>query len=130
VLVALPLVIAGCSTGGGTGPSASLTSGPGATAGESSPGPGLVGPVILTPEETSGQVELGRTVVFNLGDDPAGWRLVASDASVLALEPGGERDGATFNWGATTLTVGRSTVVATPTNGGSAVTFEVTVVPA
>lgn len=129
VLVALPLVVTGCSSQPAGGPSVATTSGPSVPADGSSPAPGLVGPVILTPEEASGQVELGRMVVFNLGDDPAAWQLVASDPSVLALEPGGERDGATFNWGATTLTVGSSSVVATPRGGGGTVTFLVTVVP-
>lgn len=120
--LALVGILTGCAVSPGGQPSSSPS------VAETSAAPGLVGPVILTPQETTGQVELGRMVVFNLGDDPAAWRLEASDPSVLALEPGGERDGATFNWGATTLKVGSSSVVATPTGGGGTVTFEVTVV--
>jgi len=76
----------------------------------------VFGPVILDATQTSAEVAVGRTVVFNV-EDPGAWTMTADPADLVQLTPGGELDGATFNPGAATLAAGSVTV--TLTNGGS-----------
>jgi hypothetical protein len=127
--IACALVLTACS-GSSAAPPAPSTSDPLPTASV-----GAIGPVILTAGAPDGVVNLGRTVVFKLDGDPAAWDLVTPDTVILTLLPGGPRDGAVFNWGAETLTVGRASVVATPKPAadgtrGAPITFSVTVTPA
>ena len=42
---------------------------------------------------------MGRTIVFNVGDDPGQWDIATDNEAVVSVQKGGERDGATFNPG-------------------------------
>ena len=86
----------------------------------------LVGPVILDATQTSAEVAVGRTVVFNV-KDPGTWTLAADPANLVELTVGGERDGATFNPGATALAVGNVSVTLKQSTSGETLTFTLTI---
>ena len=86
----------------------------------------VIGPVILDATQTSAEVALGRTVVFNV-EDPGAWTMTADPADLVQLTPGGELDGATFNPGAATLAAGSVTVTLTNGGSGEVLTFAITI---
>ena len=86
----------------------------------------IVGPVILDATQTSAEVAVGRTIVFNV-EKPGEWTLAADPAGLVELTAGGEKDGATFNPGATTLATGSVTVTLTNGTSGEVLTFALTI---
>ena len=86
----------------------------------------VIGPVILDATQTSAEVALGRTVVFNV-EDPGAWTMTADPADLVQLTPGGELDGATFNPGAAMLAAGSVTVTLTNGGSGEVLTFAITI---
>jgi len=86
----------------------------------------IVGPVILDPAQSSAEVAVGRTVVFNV-EDPGAWTMSADPSDLVELTPGGEKDGATFNPGAATLASGSVTVTLTNDTSGEVLTFAITI---
>ena len=110
--------------------SAALVSGAAACGGGASESPSgstqVIGPVILEATQTSAEVTVGRTVVFNV-EDPGAWTMAADPADLVELTPGGELDGATFNPGATALAAGSVTITLTNGTSGEVLTFEITI---
>jgi hypothetical protein len=86
----------------------------------------VIGPVILDATKTSGEVGVGNMVVFNV-EDPGAWTLAADPAALVELSPGGEKDGATFNPGATALAAGSVTVTLTNGTTGEVLAFSLTI---
>ena len=86
----------------------------------------VIGPVIVEPTQTSAEVTVGRTVVFNV-EDPGAWTMAADPVDLVELTPGGELDGATFNPGATALAAGSVTITLTNGTSGEVLTFEITI---
>ena len=86
----------------------------------------VIGPVILDATQTSAEVAVGRTVVFNV-EDPAAWTMAADPVDLVDLTPGGELDGATFNPGATALAAGSVTITLTSGTSGEVLTFAITI---
>ena len=107
-----------------------IIGGAGACSGGASESPSgstqVIGPVILDATQTSAEVALGRTVVFNV-EDPGAWTMTADPADLVQLTPGGELDGATFNPGAATLAAGSVTVTLTNGGSGEVLTFAITI---
>ena len=110
--------------------SAALVGGAAACGGGASESPSgsaqVIGPVILEPTQTSAEVTVGRTVVFNV-EDPGAWMMAADPADLVELTPGGELDGAIFNPGATALAAGNVTITLTNGTSGEVLTFEITI---
>ena len=86
----------------------------------------VIGPVILDSTQTSADVTVGRTIVFNV-ENPAAWTLSADPADLVQLTPGGESGGATFNPGATALAVGSVTITLTNETSGEVLTFAISI---
>ena len=86
----------------------------------------VIGPVILDATQTSAEVPVGRTVVFNV-EDPGAWTMSADPADLVELTPGGELDGATFNPGAAALATGNVTITLTNGSSGEVLTFEIAI---
>jgi hypothetical protein len=86
----------------------------------------VIGPVILDPTQTTAEVALGRTVVFNV-EDPGAWTLSAEPADLVELTQGGEQDGASFKPGALPLAAGSVTVSLTHGTSGEVLTFTLTI---
>jgi hypothetical protein len=82
--------------------------------------------VILEPTQTSAEVTVGRTVVFNV-EDPGAWTMAADPADLVELTPGGELDGATFSPGAAALAAGNVTITLTNGTSGEVLTFAITI---
>lgn len=87
----------------------------------------MIGPIIVEPSETEVEATVGRAIVFNVGDDPGQWEISSDNEAVVSVEPGGERDGAMFNPGATALSVGEATVTLADPAGMDALQVTVTV---
>jgi len=86
----------------------------------------MIGPIIVEPSQTEVEATVGRYISFNV-EDPGRWQISSSDESVVSVEAGGERDGATFNPGGQALETGEATVTLTDSGGGDALEFTVTV---
>ena len=86
----------------------------------------VIGPVFLDAAQTSAEVSVGRTLVFNV-EDPGAWTMAADPADLVELTPGGERDGATFNPGAAALAAGSVTITLTNGTSGEVLTFAITI---
>ena len=86
----------------------------------------VIGPVILSADQTEGEVALGNTVVFDV-EDPGAWTLAAVPAELVELTPGGEKDGAIFNPGAKALATGNVIVSLTNEATGENLTFVLTI---
>ena len=86
----------------------------------------MIGPIIVEPSQTDVEATVGRYISFNV-EDPGRWQISSSDESVVSVEAGGERDGATFNPGGQALETGEATVTLTDSEGGDALEFTVTV---
>ena len=86
----------------------------------------VIGPVILDAAQTSAEVTVGRTLVFNV-EDPGAWTMAADPADLVELTPGGEKDGATFNPGAAALAAGSVTITLTNGTSGEVLTFAITI---
>ena len=86
----------------------------------------VIGPVFLDAAQTSAEVVVGRTLVFNV-EDPGAWTMAADPADLVELTPGGEKDGATFNPGAAALAAGSVTVTLTNGTSGEVLTFAITI---
>lgn len=98
----------------------------GGTAGAPSGNTEVIGPVPLGGEETSAEVAVGRTVVFNV-EDPAAWKMAADPSDLMELTPGGELDGVMFNPGAAALAAGNVTITLTNDATGEVLTFTITI---
>jgi len=86
----------------------------------------VIGPVFLDAAQTSAEVTVGRTLVFNV-EDPGAWTMAADPADLVELTPGGEKDGATFNPGAAALAAGSVTITLTNGTSGEVLTFAITI---
>jgi hypothetical protein len=86
----------------------------------------VIGPVFLDATQTSAEVTVGRTLVFNV-EDPGAWTMAADPADLVELTPGGEKDGATFNPGAAALAAGSVTITLTNGTSGEVLTFAITI---
>jgi len=86
----------------------------------------VIGPVFLDAAQTSAEVSVGRTLVFNV-EDPGAWTMAADPADLVELTPGGERNGATFNPGAAALAAGSVTITLTNGTSGEVLTFAITI---
>ena len=86
----------------------------------------VIGPVFLDAAQTSAEVSVGRTLVFNV-EDPGAWTMAADPADLVELTPGGEKDGATFNPGAAALAAGSVTITLTNGTSGEVLTFAITI---
>ena len=110
--------------------SAALVGGAAACGGGASESPSdsvqVIGPVFLDAAQTSAEVVVGRTLVFNV-EDPGAWTMAADPADLVELTPGGEKDGATFNPGAAALAAGSVTVTLTNGTSGEVLTFAITI---
>jgi hypothetical protein len=82
--------------------------------------------VFLDAAQTSAEVTVGRTLVFNV-EDPGAWTMAADPADLVELTPGGEKDGATFNPGAAALAAGSVTITLTNGTSGEVLTFAITI---
>jgi hypothetical protein len=82
--------------------------------------------VILDANQTSAELTVGRTVVFNVAT-PGAWTLAADPEGLVELTPGGKKAGAIFNPGATALSAGD--VIITLTNGetGETLSFSISI---
>ena len=85
----------------------------------------MIGPIIVEPSQTDVEATVGRYLSFNV-EDPGKWQISSSDDSIVTVEAGGERDGATFNPGGQALAPGEATVTLTDPEG-DALAFTVTV---
>ena len=86
----------------------------------------VIGPVFLDAAQTSAEVTVGRTLVFNV-EDPGAWTMAADPADLVELTPGGEKNGATFNPGAAALAAGSVTITLTNSTSGEVLTFAITI---
>ena len=86
----------------------------------------VIGPVLLDAAQTSAEVTVGRTLVFNV-EDPGAWTMAADPADLVELTPGGEKDGATFNPGAAALAAGSVTITLTNGTSGEVLTIAITI---
>ncbi|MCU0277620.1 MAG: hypothetical protein MUF33_01450 [Candidatus Nanopelagicales bacterium] len=120
--VAAILVVAGCSSSDSTDASPAPES-PSA----SSPSASMIGPIMVKPGQTDVEATVGRSIVFDVGDDPGRWNIGSSNEQIVAVTQGGERDGAVFNPGAEALTVGEATVTLVDTEGEDALEYRITV---
>jgi len=87
---------------------------------------GSAATLILDSTQTSADVTVGRTIVFNV-ENPAAWTLSADPADLVQLTPGGESGGATFNPGATALAAGSVTITLTNETSGEVLTFAISI---
>ncbi len=87
----------------------------------------MIGPIMVEPSQTEVEVTVGRSLNFNVGDNPGQWEISSDNEAVVTVEQGGERDGATFNPGGEAVGVGEATVTLTDTEGGDALVYTVKV---
>jgi len=87
----------------------------------------MIGPIMVTPDQTEVPASVGRDIVFDVGDDPGKYEISTDNEAVVSVEAGGERDGATFNPGAKALSVGEATVTLDDPAGMDALRFTITV---
>lgn len=121
-LLALAACSATSSEQAGTVPPASSV--PAAT---TSPEASMIGPIVVEPSQTEVEATVGRSIVFDVGEDPGRWRISTDDPAVVSVEPGGRRGGATFNPGATALATGEAVVTLADSEGMDALEFRITV---
>lgn len=88
----------------------------------------MIGPIMVEPDQDTVEATVGRTIVFNVGDNPGDWDIETDNTEVLKVIKGGEKDGAVFNPGAEALAEGTATVTLTDTVSGlDAMEYTVTV---
>ena len=87
----------------------------------------MIGPIMVEPSRTEGEATVGRSLNFNVGDNPGQWEISSDNEAVVTVEQGGERDGATFNPGGEAVGVGEAAVTLTDTEGGDALVYTVKV---
>lgn len=123
------LALAGCSSDSSSSDaSASPAEQTTAATMEASPEASMIGPIMVTPDQTEVEATVGRTIVFDVGAKPGKWDIETDDPTILAVTKGGKKDGAVFNPGAEALAEGTATVTLTDTKSGlDALQYTVTV---
>jgi hypothetical protein len=77
--VAAVLVLGGCSSSDSTDASPAPES-PAA----SSPSASMIGPIMVKPGQTDVEATVGRSIVFDVGDDPGRWNIGSSNEEIVA----------------------------------------------
>lgn len=119
------LALTGCSSSSSESTS---TPSPAATSAEPSAAASMIGPIMVEPDQTEVEATVGRSLNFNVGDNPGQWDISSDNPAVVAVTKGGEKDGATFNPGGEALSVGTATVTLTDTESNlDAMVYTITV---
>ncbi len=121
------LALTGCSSSSSdttSSPSPAATSAEATT----SPDAGMIGPIVVEPDQTEVEATVGRMIDFQVGDSPEHWTIETDNPEVLSVTPGKKEGDAYFNPGAEALAVGTATVTLTDTKGDlDAMEYTVTV---
>ncbi len=106
-------VLTGCGGSSDSTPSSSAATSSSAVApSETGGGMGMTGPVIVEPGQTAAEVQVGRSITFNV-DDVMAWTISSSDEAVLAVTAGKDDGSAQFLPGGQALAPGTAEVALT-----------------